>query len=50
MRDFIAHAYFLLDLDILWQGIQKDVPQLRARVREILADSDVDEGVGRTCP
>ena len=44
MRDFIAHAYFLLDLDILWQGIQKDVPQLRARVREILADSNVDEG------
>ena len=22
MRDVIAHAYFALDLDILWQGIQ----------------------------
>jgi uncharacterized protein with HEPN domain len=44
MRDFIAHAYFMLDLDILWQGIEKDVPQLRARVREILARSGSDEG------
>jgi uncharacterized protein with HEPN domain len=44
MRDFIAHAYFMLDLEILWQGIQKDVPQLRARVREILADRGAHDG------
>lgn len=43
MRDFIAHVYFMLDLDILWQGIQKDVPHLRERVREILANGGVDE-------
>jgi uncharacterized protein with HEPN domain len=37
MRDFIAHAYFALDLDILWQGIQQDVPVLLARVQQMIA-------------
>jgi len=37
MRDLIAHAYFALDLGILWQGIQDDVPVLLERVREMIA-------------
>lgn len=37
MRDLIAHAYFALDLDILWQGIQEDVPVLLKRVQEMIA-------------
>jgi uncharacterized protein with HEPN domain len=28
MRDFVAHAYFALDLDILWDAIRNDVPDL----------------------
>jgi len=36
MRDVIAHAYFALDLDILWQGIQTDVPTLLSRVRQMI--------------
>ena len=36
MRDFIAHAYFALDLDILWQGIRDDVPVLLKRVRQMI--------------
>lgn len=39
MRDFIAHAYFALDLDILWQGIKGDIPVLLERIREIAEDS-----------
>jgi uncharacterized protein with HEPN domain len=35
MRDFIAHAYFALDLEILWDAIQNDVPALRRRVERI---------------
>ena len=38
MRDFIAHAYFALDLDILWQGINEDIPVLLDRIEEIVAD------------
>ncbi len=39
MRDFIAHAYFALDLGILWQGIKGDVPVLLERVRNMIEDS-----------
>jgi uncharacterized protein with HEPN domain len=37
LRDLVAHTYFALDLDILWDAIQRDVPTLWSRVREILA-------------
>jgi uncharacterized protein with HEPN domain len=40
MRDFIAHAYFALDLDILWQGIQKDVPVLLQRVQQMITSAE----------
>ena len=37
MRDLIAHAYFALDLEILWQGIQADIPVLLKRIQEMIA-------------
>jgi uncharacterized protein with HEPN domain len=37
LRDFVAHAYFALDLDILWDAIRQDVPTLLSRVEEIIA-------------
>lgn len=36
MRDFVAHAYFALDLDILWNAIDQEVPALRGHVVGIL--------------
>ncbi len=36
MRDLIVHAYFALDLDILWDAIVNDVPKLLTRVRHVL--------------
>ena len=38
LRDFVAHVYFALDLDILWDAIQEDIPALLTRIREILED------------
>ena len=35
LRDFVAHAYFALDLAILWSAIQA-VPLLQDQIREIL--------------
>ena len=35
MRDFVAHAYFALDLDILWDAIVQEVPDLLRRVMVI---------------
>lgn len=42
MRDVISHAYFALDLDILWAGITVDIPVLLGRVEEMVADYDDD--------
>ncbi len=36
MRDIVAHAYFALDLDILWNAIKEEVPVLLTRVTEII--------------
>lgn len=36
LRDFVAHAYFALDLDILWSAIKNEVPVLLQRIEEIL--------------
>jgi uncharacterized protein with HEPN domain len=36
MRDVIAHAYFALDLGIVWDAIERDVPVLLAAVRHLL--------------
>jgi uncharacterized protein with HEPN domain len=44
LRDFIAHAYFALDLDIIWDAIDRDVPPLLDAVRSII----VTEKTGRT--
>jgi uncharacterized protein with HEPN domain len=32
MRDWIAHAYFGIDPDILWDVIENEVPELRSHV------------------
>ena len=40
MRDLIAHAYFALDLEILWQGVQTDIPILLKRVQEMIASTE----------
>lgn len=36
LRDFVAHAYFALDLEILWSAIMDEVPTLLQRIQEIL--------------
>ena len=36
LRDFISHAYFVLDLDIGWDAIKNDVPALLDAVRRII--------------
>ena len=33
MRNAIAHGYFKVDLEIVWNTIQRDLPSLRARIQ-----------------
>lgn len=37
LRNVIVHHYFGIDLEIVWGVIERDVPALKSRVREILA-------------
>ena len=36
LRDVIAHTYFALDSDILWDAVERDVPSLLDAVRKII--------------
>jgi uncharacterized protein with HEPN domain len=36
MRNRIVHAYFDVDLTIVWEVIQRDLPDLKAQVHFIL--------------
>jgi uncharacterized protein with HEPN domain len=41
MRHRLIHAYFDIDLDILWQTIQHDLPPLITALDNALAEDDV---------
>lgn len=38
MRNVLAHGYFHVDLHLVWQTLQRDLPPLRRQVAELLAD------------
>ena len=35
MRNAVAHGYFQVDFEILWKTIQRDLPGLHTKVKEI---------------
>jgi uncharacterized protein with HEPN domain len=44
LRDFIAHTYFALDSDILWDAVERDVPALLVAARKIIRTEKRREG------
>lgn len=36
MRNALAHGYFKVDLDVVWQTIRRDLPDLQAQVQAAL--------------
>jgi uncharacterized protein with HEPN domain len=42
MRNRIVHAYFEIDLDILWQTITEDLPPLVSELEKILQEIEAD--------
>ena len=43
MRDIIVHEYDQIDLDIVWDVIQPEIPQLLKQINPILMDSKTNE-------
>lgn len=40
LRDVIAHRYYRVDVDILWEIIQKKIPVLRREIGKILKEEE----------
>lgn len=36
MRNALAHGYFKIDLEVVWQTIHADLPELHEQVRQLL--------------
>jgi uncharacterized protein with HEPN domain len=36
MRNRMAHGYFELDLDMVWETVQTAIPELEANLRQII--------------
>jgi len=43
IRTFLAHEYFSIDLDIIWQTATGDLASLRSQIEEILVTEFPDE-------
>lgn len=39
MRDKLIHAYFVVDLPLVWDTVQIDIPELKKQAKKILANS-----------
>lgn len=51
MRRRLIHAYFDINLDILWQTVKNDLPPLIAALDDALSEGDCSGiGTGRCCP
>lgn len=35
MRDRLAHGYFAINLDVVWNTVQEDLPHLRSHVEDL---------------
>ena len=44
LRDVLIHDYMGVDLEAVWQVSQKNVPQLKEQLREILIKLEMAEG------
>jgi uncharacterized protein with HEPN domain len=38
MRDKLIHAYFGVDVEVVWRTMNEDLPPLRNRIKKILDD------------
>ncbi|MCK5282406.1 MAG: DUF86 domain-containing protein [Nanoarchaeota archaeon] len=38
-RDILIHAYFSVDIDMVWDILEKDLPKLKKEIKKILDES-----------
>lgn len=45
MRDTLIHRYFQVKLDVVWQVVERDVPELQVRIESMLTAQPPDSPV-----
>jgi uncharacterized protein with HEPN domain len=40
MRNQLSHGYFVIDLDVVWKVIERDIPGLRKELEAAIAAFD----------
>jgi len=40
MRDVIIHQYFDVDLEIVWETLKKDIPELKKEIEKIVKEAE----------
>ncbi|MHA1805892.1 MAG: HepT-like ribonuclease domain-containing protein [Promethearchaeota archaeon] len=43
LRHRLIHGYFVVDYDIVWNIIDKEIPNLKIKIKEILKDLEESE-------
>jgi len=43
MRDKLIHGYFGIDLDILWETIRQDLPQLKIHISKLIEEEEEED-------
>ena len=41
LRHRIVHEYFGIDLELIWQIIHKDLPELKKKITQIISNEDI---------
>ena len=39
-RDIAVHQYFGLDLELIWDVVKKDIPELKPKILKIMEELD----------
>lgn len=46
MRNWLAHGYFDIDLDVIWDTLQHDLPALERQLKALLDRESHDTDMG----
>jgi uncharacterized protein with HEPN domain len=38
MRHILVHDYFVIDIDIVWDAVERDLPDLKLKMEEMLRE------------
>lgn len=40
MRNILVHDYFGIDVDVIWKAVERDLPELKQKIKALLKQED----------